>query len=136
MTHTQWPLVVFAPQLILPPKQGFTPAQVAADPANSLFHIPLWIDMGIHLLPAIALIIDFFKFEGKYVPPASTRLAAILSMILCTMYGFWVEYCGFWNKRFVYPFLNIMDTNERIMAYMAGGAFAFIMFSILNALHK
>lgn len=35
---------------MLPPKDE-------ANPASGLFFIPLWIDIGLHLIPAVALIV-------------------------------------------------------------------------------
>jgi hypothetical protein len=58
-------------------------------------------------------------------------------MGVTTAYSIWVEYCARWNNdRFPYPFLTMMQPEERVYTYMAAAAFAFIAFQILNGLHK
>jgi len=57
-------------------------------------------------------------------------------MFVTAMYAFWIEWCAALNGRFPYPFLNMAEADVRIYIYFAGATFAFVMFSILNALHK
>lgn len=80
---------------------------------------------------------DFFVFEERYRPPVSTRLAASLSVGVAAAYGFWIEYCAHWNNdRFPYPFLTMMEVENRIYIYLGAALFAFLTFQTLNALHK
>lgn len=57
-------------------------------------------------------------------------------MFVAAMYGFWIEYCAHWNMRFPYPFLTLMEVDTRIYTYLGGAVFAFVMFAILNGIHK
>lgn len=40
------------------------------------------------------------------------------------------------NGVFPYPFLDLMEPEERLYTYMGGATFAVVVFWILNALHK
>ena len=55
---TQWPLVLFAPSLMFPPKPN---AEASPEPSSStpdiLFRIPLWMDLSMHAVPAVVLLI-------------------------------------------------------------------------------
>jgi hypothetical protein len=49
------------PELMFPPKPDSIAGTTNAEPTNQtadlLFRIPLWMDLSMHLLPAVALII-------------------------------------------------------------------------------
>lgn len=55
----QWSIILTAPHLMLPPT---SPDAVQGEPSSSgtgpsLFRIPLWMDLSMHLVPAVALLI-------------------------------------------------------------------------------
>ncbi|KAL1411217.1 hypothetical protein Q8F55_002168 [Vanrija albida] len=129
-----WPLILAAPSLMLPPKLDAEPAVDGAPPA--LFWIPLWMDLGLHAVPAVSLIIDFFFLEKKYRPPTSTRTATLLAAGLGTAYALWAEHCNKQNGHFAYPFLDVMDGPARAATYAGATGFALLVFRGLNALHQ
>lgn len=53
---TQWPIILLAPALMVPPAPDFVPTPGTTQVAPLVF-LPLWMDLGLHALPAISLII-------------------------------------------------------------------------------
>ena len=147
------------------PTESSTPEPSSSD-KTLLFRIPLWMDISMHLLPAVALTIrasklpspiprclarytpldnqaikhklisDFFLLEKRYNPPASTAGATTLAVSFGAAYSVWVEHCAKQNGRFPYPFLNVMSPDERMAMYIGSTVLALIAFWGLNALHK
>jgi len=143
---------------------------VNAEPTNQtadlLFRIPLWMDLSMHLLPAIALIIgmshssllstihffssdlllnvylelalmiDFFVLEKKFKPPASTKGANALATGFGLVYALWIEHAATINHKFPYPFLNVMSVYQRIIFYIFAVIGALATFRLLNSLHR
>ncbi|KAK8869955.1 hypothetical protein IAR55_000524 [Kwoniella newhampshirensis] len=133
-----WSLVLLAPHLMFPasPDAGSSSEPSSSGGQELLFRIPLWMDISMHLAPALALIADFFILERKFRPPVSTYGALLLATTFGTAYGFWAEHCASINGNFAYPFLNIMNLQQRIATY-AGATFgAWAVFRGLNKLHK
>ncbi|WVR05049.1 hypothetical protein IAU60_002061 [Kwoniella sp. DSM 27419] len=134
-----WSIILIAPQLMLPPRPDL---QSAPEPASAeavgdgLFRIPLWMDMSMHLLPAVALILDFFILEKKFHPPSSTIGALLLAASFGAGYSIWIEHCATINGAFPYPFLNIMDLPGRVATYVGSTLGAWVVFRGLNALHN
>jgi hypothetical protein len=58
----QWSIVLTKPDLMFPAQTNTnaTNAEPSADPADLLFRIPLWMDLSMHLLPAVALLLGTF----------------------------------------------------------------------------
>ncbi|ODN73543.1 hypothetical protein L202_08042 [Cryptococcus amylolentus CBS 6039] len=139
ITSIYWSLIIFAPHLMLPPTdpdaaQG-APSSSTAEP--TLFRIPLWMDMSMHLLPGIALVFEFFLLETKYRPPFSTSVAFLLASAFGTSYGFWVEHCAEQNGGvFPYPFLTILPLGGRVGVYVGATGVAWAVFRGLNWVHK
>ncbi|CAK9781916.1 hypothetical protein CC85DRAFT_265427 [Cutaneotrichosporon oleaginosum] len=133
-----WPLIILAPQLMLPPDLAAAPdADITAASADApLVFLPLWMDLGLHAVPAVSLIIDFFFLERKYRPPMSTWVAFAVAATFSTAYVVWVEHCASINGHFPYPFLTIMSFEDRTKIYAASALFALLVFRGLNALHK
>jgi predicted outer membrane lipoprotein len=126
-----------------------------AEPTNQtgdlLFRIPLWMDLSMHLLPAVALIIgnffhlsfmnpklisDFFVLEEKFRPPASTIGAPMLAASFGLVYSLWIEHAATINHKFPYPFLNVMSVEQRIVFYIVAVVGALATFRLLNSLHR
>ncbi|WVW83274.1 hypothetical protein I302_105293 [Kwoniella bestiolae CBS 10118] len=133
-----WGIILLKPELMLPPNPVLASS---SEPSSSgaedpLFRIPLLMDLSMHALPAVALIIDFFFLERKYKPPASTFGALALAATFGTAYSLWVEHCASINGSFPYPFLTIMNPQQRIMMYAGSTIMAWLVFRGLNAIHK
>ncbi|KGB74197.1 hypothetical protein I307_06152 [Cryptococcus deuterogattii 99/473] len=133
-----WSIILTAPELMLPPTSpdAIQGAPSSSDAGLSLFRIPLWIDLSMHLVPAIALLIDFFLLEKKYPKPFSTYVALFLAAAFGTSYGIWVEHCASINGAFPYPFLTIMELKGRVLTYIGATLGAWGVFRGLNGLHK
>ncbi|KAL7422239.1 hypothetical protein Q5752_002885 [Cryptotrichosporon argae] len=137
-----WPLVLFAPALMFPPAPEHAttpePSAVAAGdaPADLLFRIPLWMDLSMHALPALALVFDFFIFERRFRPPYSTLGAVALAGTFGTAYALWIEHAAVVNGKFPYPFLTLMQPAERVVMYVSSTAFATAVFWALNWAHR
>ncbi|WVQ70249.1 uncharacterized protein L199_008475 [Kwoniella botswanensis] len=133
-----WAIILFSPELMLPPNPDLasSPEPSSSNAEDPLFRIPLLMDLSMHALPAVALIIDFFFLERKYKPPASTIGAFALAASFGTAYSLWVEHCASINGSFPYPFLTIMNPQQRVMMYVGSTVMAWTVFRGLNALHK
>lgn len=85
-----WPLVILSPQLIL------LPASDSANPVEipPLIRIPLWIDLALHVTPALSILADFFFFESKYQKRDVQVGAPIITAAFALWYCLWVEQCG------------------------------------------
>ena len=95
----QWTLLLAFPHLIVPPAPS-EPGEPNSSEAPKFMLIPFWMDISLHLLPALALAFDFFVLEKKkYRAPASTWGAAALAGLTAVAYGAWVEYCAGFNGR-------------------------------------
>ncbi|GMK55969.1 hypothetical protein CspeluHIS016_0210250 [Cutaneotrichosporon spelunceum] len=133
-----WPLILLAPQLMIPPDLQAAPdADIKAASADApLVFLPMWMDLGLHAVPAAALIIDFFLLERKYRPPMSNKVAIAVAILFTSGYASWVEHCASINGHFPYPFLTIMSFSGRVKMYAISAVFALLVFWLLNALHK
>lgn len=156
-----WPLILFAPSLILPPAEQSTPGSVepssaeAAKPA--LAFVPMGLDLALHAAPAISLLVDFFLLERRYSAKQVRTRASLLAIASGVWYGSWVEHCATHNKTCAYlfllvlrrvitrlnckraclvpyPFLNVPFTG-RVTIYASATMIAYLMFLALNALH-
>ncbi|WWC85336.1 uncharacterized protein L201_000199 [Kwoniella dendrophila CBS 6074] len=133
-----WAIILAAPHLMLPPNPDLTssPEPSSSNAEEPLFRIPLLMDLSMHALPAAALIIDFFFLEKKFKAPASTYGAFALAATFGAGYSIWVEHCASINGAFPYPFLTIMNPQQRIIMYVGSTFMAWAVFRGLNALHK
>ena len=128
-----------------------TNAEPTNQTADLLFRIPLWMDLSMHLLPAVALILgqssysvfwasrlpaDFFVLEEKFRPPASTIGAPMLAVSFGVVYSLWIEHAATINQKFPYPFLNELSGGQRGIFYMFAIVGALFTFSLLNNLHR
>nr|ODN99741.1 hypothetical protein L204_02174 [Cryptococcus depauperatus CBS 7855] len=133
-----WSIIIIAPELMLPPT---SPSASQGEASSSsaqpdLFRIPLWMDLSMHLLPTVALLLDFFLLEKKYPKPFSTYIASLLAAMFGIAYGVWVEHCASINGVFPYPFLTIMNFEGRVATYVGATVAAWLVFRGLNGLHK
>ncbi|KAK4687737.1 hypothetical protein P7C73_g2395, partial [Tremellales sp. Uapishka_1] len=124
-----WPIIIFAPSLMLPSTEP-------SAESDGLFRIPLWMDLSMHAVPAIALVIDFFAIEPKFLPPVSNQYAPVLALSWGAIYSTWVEHCASINGRFPYPFLTMSDLPGRIAIYIGASVFAYGVFRVLNWIHR
>lgn len=79
---------------------------------------------------------DFFLFETRYRPPASTVGASALAVGFGAAYSTWVEHCAKINGRLPYPFLNVMSRDERAAMYVGSTVLALLAFWGLNSIHR
>lgn len=86
-----WAIVAYDPALMMPP--------------DIEFHLPLWADLSMHVLPALFLWTDFLVFSPGF--PANTRPVLICS-IFAASYTSWMELCRSKNGMFPYPFLEYL----------------------------
>lgn len=91
-----WTLILLAPHLILPP--AVNQPQDSLSPLN-LAWLPLYIDILIHLLPAIFLVIDFYLLEAKYSNTDVKVFAPGMLVAFTVWYSGWVEYLNLYNHR-------------------------------------
>ncbi|BEJ15580.1 hypothetical protein CspHIS471_0501850 [Cutaneotrichosporon sp. HIS471] len=133
-----WPLILLAPQLMLPPDLAAAPeVDITGASADApLVFLPLWMDLGLHAVPALALVIDFFFLERKYRPPMSDKVALAVAGLFTAGYATWAEHCAAINGHFPYPFLTMMSFPDRVKVYVGSAVFALLVFRGLNALHN
>lgn len=66
-----------------------------ADPA--IVRIPLKTDLAMHAVPAVALLIDFFLIERKYTRRQAIWGGTAMTVLACSVYAPWIEYCSEFN---------------------------------------
>lgn len=97
-----WTLLLLFPVLIIQPSQpGSSPPSSSAE--LGLVRIPLWIDLALHAMPALALVVDFMLFEVKYSRKAVVLNAPIATSLFAVWYSCWVEHCAKINGTCTFP---------------------------------
>ncbi|KAF7322887.1 MFS general substrate transporter [Mycena chlorophos] len=122
-----WTLLLAAPQLIL---------QAMPTDSQVLMVIPLHIDLCLHAVPAVSLLLDFVLLERRYNRTAIVWVAPAVVLGFTVGYGWWVEHCAKQNGAFPYPFLTVNPLDIRLRIYLGAGLAAYLMLTLLNALHK
>nr|GAT47211.1 MFS general substrate transporter [Mycena chlorophos] len=122
-----WTLLLAAPQLIL---------QAMPTDSQVLMVIPLHVDLCLHAVPAASLLLDFLLFERRYNRTAMVWVAPTVVLGFTVGYGWWVEHCAKQNGAFPYPFLTLNPLDIRLRIYLGAGLAAYLMLTLLNALHK
>ncbi|EPT06093.1 hypothetical protein FOMPIDRAFT_1110353 [Fomitopsis schrenkii] len=140
VTTVYWTLLIFWTEMILAarpiPIDSPEPDELVpsfADPA--IVRIPLKTDLAMHAVPAVALLIDFFLIERKYTRRQAIWGGTAMTVLACSVYAPWIEYCSEFNGSFPYPFLTGNPFDVRVMIYVGLSTFALVTFWILNALH-
>ena len=134
---------------MFPPNPMLKGAEPSAiKPADLLFRIPLWMDLSMHALPAMALMlggsrmsqsrlmVDFLVLETPYTPPSSNIYAPLLAFAFGSAYPLWIEHCATINGQFPYPFLTAMTAPQRVQMYVGSSIGALLVFWGLNAVKK
>lgn len=113
------------------------------------YAIPLDVDLGFHLFPAVLLVVDFLFFSPPWV------IGAPAVMFLSTAFGFgywyWVELCysknGWYGRlggneltlqrltlsRYTYPIFGLLTTPQRAGLFIASAVLVTITSSVLKA---
>ncbi|TFK77069.1 hypothetical protein BDN72DRAFT_754561 [Pluteus cervinus] len=133
-----WTLMAVFPALLLPPTNV---PPLDASPAGHeevpLLRIPLSIDLGLHAVPAIVLLVDFFAFETKYSRKAVMVESWILAGIYASFYASWAEFCATHNDGiYPYPFLTVSPLWGRVLIYIGATTISLSSFRFLNYLHS
>ncbi|KIY65646.1 hypothetical protein CYLTODRAFT_445228 [Cylindrobasidium torrendii FP15055 ss-10] len=102
------------------------------DDSTTPAHLPFDVDFSLHAIPGLALVLDFFLFEERFL--ADTVVLPIISTASLS-YAAWVEYCAEKNGKFAYPLLDGSCLEYRIAVYTISALLAFWSFSILNSVH-
>jgi len=134
ISSVYWSLALFMPAMILQVARDSSPSLDVE--METLFYVPLGLDIALHVVPATALLLDFFVFEHKYGPKTTKILAPLLALVYTVGYGWWVEHCGARNNGiFPYPFLTDNPLDTRLWIYGGAGLIAPLSFWMLNSLH-
>jgi hypothetical protein len=59
-----------------------------------MFRLPLSVDLCLHAVPALSSLASFILFERKYSKNEVLYGAPLMTVLVTTWYGCWVEYCG------------------------------------------
>lgn len=89
-----WPLILFAPHLILDSPISEEPDVEFSPP---LLYIPFHIDVSLHGLPGPFLLLDFLLFEKRFSRKTTSQYAPVLAACIGIIYSAWVEYCASHN---------------------------------------
>ncbi|KAF4124014.1 FAR-17a/AIG1-like protein [Geosmithia morbida] len=79
------------------------------------FQLPLLVDMGFHLAPAVLLAADFVLLSPPWTVPAYGVVA--LSGSLASAYWIWVEHCFSHNGWYPYPIFALLSTPQRLLLF-------------------
>ncbi|KIJ68882.1 hypothetical protein HYDPIDRAFT_105394 [Hydnomerulius pinastri MD-312] len=103
--------------------------------STEVARIPVLTDLALHLVPLLALSIDFYIFERRYTP----RKVRIVAPIAIAVYGLGyvglVEFCARRNGVFPYPFLTKNRLVIRLLIYVAIAGLVWDAFRLLNMMH-
>ncbi|KIJ68881.1 hypothetical protein HYDPIDRAFT_23759 [Hydnomerulius pinastri MD-312] len=113
-----------------------TPLLLPSIHSTGVARIPVLTDLALHLVPLLALLIDFFVFEGRYTP----RKIRIVAPIAIAVYGLGyvglVEFCVRRNGVFPYPFLTKNRLGVRLLIYIAIAGLVWDALWLLNMMHR
>ncbi|OJA14847.1 hypothetical protein AZE42_00811 [Rhizopogon vesiculosus] len=135
LSGVYWSLVLFFPSLILQPQMA-TSEPSSSSTVPGLLHVPLNVDLSLHVAPVVTLLADFLLFEKKYTKKQVQIGAPLVAFLAGTWYACWVEYCASYNKTFPYPFLTDNPLNIRIGIYASVSFIAWRCFRLVNAIHR
>jgi hypothetical protein len=82
-------------------------------------HPPVSVDLGMHLVPAVVLILDLLFFSPPWTIAAAPAMA--LSSAIAGIYWVWVEKCYDQNKFYPYPIFDEVGFEGRVGLF-AGSA--------------
>lgn len=115
------------------PLRLFLVHKLVKDPTRK--HLPLSIDFCMHLVPFVALFVDYIFFMPKWT--ISSYSAFVICGALCGSYYLWlrrlVDVAN--GGEYPYEFLNVPDELTRIMIFGAVALLAFAFFLSLRALY-
>lgn len=106
---------------------------LVSDPSRKF--IPMLVDTCFHLVPGVALVIDFFCFMPRFT--VNNRDAFSVCMLLTLMYWAWlkklidVENGG----QYPYQFLNVEDELTRVIIFVIVGSTGYGAFLLLHRLY-
>ncbi|KAM0754999.1 membrane protein [Meredithblackwellia eburnea MCA 4105] len=113
-----WGMTAYDPTLLVPP--------------DAEFQISLFLDIGLHALPALFLWTDFLLFS----PRMSKEVNPLLVSAMCLLgYTTWLEYAASVNKRFPYPFLATLSKPQRSIFYIGMLPVLLALFYTANKVH-
>ncbi|KAI0736998.1 FAR-17a/AIG1-like protein [Fomitopsis betulina] len=139
VTTVYWTLLIFWTEMILAARPIAGDSSGALEPSSSelaILRIPLKTDLALHAVPAISLLVDFFFVERRYSHRQAVWGGIAMTVLACSTYAPWIEYCSKFNGSFPYPFLTDSPFDIRVMIYVGLSTFALVTFWVLNALHS
>jgi len=94
---------------------------------------PLFEDLGLHLFPALLLIMDLLLLS----PPWTLTVleAGGLGTLLAAGYWVWTEECYKRNGWYPYPLFEMLNTHQRAMVFSACALTFTVSFLCLKRLH-
>ncbi|KAJ4858810.1 FAR-17a/AIG1-like protein domain-containing protein [Trichoderma breve] len=94
------------------------------------FKLPLLLNLGFHLAPAIFQSLDYILFSPPWT--LSTSGLAALSAAFAFGYKCWVDYCHSRNGWYPYPLLEVLNTPQQLLLHSFTGVLVFASSRILN----
>ncbi|KAL6827189.1 FAR-17a/AIG1-like protein [Trichoderma sp. SZMC 28015] len=94
------------------------------------FKLPLLLNLGFHLAPAIFQSLDYILFSPPWT--VSTTGLAALSAAFAYGYRCWVEYCHSRNGWYPYPLLEVLSTPQQLLLHSFTGVLVFASSRVLN----
>jgi hypothetical protein len=93
-----WTLLIFFPHLILRAPEPGELGPTSSSEAPDLIRIPFSLDLCLHAAPGVALLLDFYLFEKRYLKAQTRYGAAAVTALASVGYASWVEHCASYNK--------------------------------------
>lgn len=95
--------------------------------------IPIVLDIGLHLLPAVILLADLLLISNTFQKSSSHTVVIMTYSIL---YGVWVHYVFAINQFWPYPFFALMTAKQRLAVFVSGALLTVSVYLIGARLHK
>lgn len=99
-------------------------------------YVPLVVDMFLHLVPVVALLVDYIFFMPPY--EVTTEAAFGFCILLTTLYWFLLKVLIDFEQGGEYPymFLNVDTELQRVGIFGIVGLIGFAMFVIVRRIHN
>lgn len=100
-----WTLFLVAPEFLFGESAGKDAESSSAPEIPQHVRISLPLDIGLHAVPVVTLLLDFFLLEHKYTKNQTVFGGLFIAVVCGLWYSWFVELCGHHNGICEYDFI-------------------------------
>ncbi|KAK2593902.1 hypothetical protein QQS21_008364 [Conoideocrella luteorostrata] len=94
------------------------------------YEVGLWVDLGLHLAPAVLLTADLILLSPPWTISAYGMMS--LSTLFAFAYWYWVEVCFGKNGWYPYPMFELLTTAQRALLFTFSAGMVTIFSGLLK----